>query len=62
MTQTMKQTQRHREQTCGCQEGRGGEGMEWQFRCKLLYIDRMDKWQGSTVYHRELYSTSCDNP
>ena len=36
MTQTMKQTQRHREQTCGCQEGRGGEGMEWQFGRKLL--------------------------
>ena len=32
----MKQTQRHREQTCGCQEGRGGEGMEWQFGRKLL--------------------------
>ena len=22
----------------------------------------MDKEQGPTVYHRELYSTSCDNP
>ena len=33
----------HREQTCGCQGGRGG--MDWEFgisRCKLLYIDWID--------------------
>ena len=33
-----KQTHRHGEQTCGCQEG---AGMEWEFgisRCKLLRI------------------------
>ena len=36
-----KETCRHREQTCGCQGGGDGEGMDWDFgisRCKLLYI------------------------
>ena len=36
-----KQTQRHKEQTCGCQGGVwGGRRTEWAFgvsRCKLLY-------------------------
>ena len=35
-------------------------GMDWEFgisRCKLL-----DKQQGPTVEHRELYSISCDKP
>ena len=40
-----KQTQRHREQTSGCQ-GRGKLGVvDWEFevsRCKLLHIDWMD--------------------
>ena len=38
-----KQTHRHREQTCGCQEGWGGK--DWEFginRCKLLYIEWID--------------------
>ena len=29
---------RHGEQTCGCQEGGGGRGRDWEFgvnRCKL---------------------------
>ena len=41
MNISMKQTHRHREQTCGCQ-GEGGEGMDWEFgisRGKLLYIE-----------------------
>lgn len=60
---SMKQTQRHRGQTCSCQgEGRGGEGMEWQRECKPSYVDGMAKRQGSTVQHRELYSLSCDKP
>ena len=25
------QTHRHKEQTCGCQGERAGEGMEWEF-------------------------------
>ena len=31
---------RHREQTCGCQEGGGGGGKDWEFglsRCTLLH-------------------------
>ena len=62
-----KQTHRHREQTCGCQErGVGGVwgGMEWEVgvsRCKL-FIYRMDKQQGLTVEHKELYSISYDKP
>ena len=34
-----KQTHRHREQTCGCQGGVDGGGMDWKFeisRGKLL--------------------------
>ena len=45
-----KQTHRHREQTCGCQVGRG---MDWEFgvsRCKLLYTE----WINNKVL---LYST-----
>ena len=26
-----KQAYRHGEQTCGCQGGRGGSGMDWEF-------------------------------
>ena len=36
-----KQTHRHREQTCGCQVGGSGGGMDWEFgisRCKLVHI------------------------
>ena len=37
-----KQTYRHGEQTCGCQGGGGGSGMDWEFgvsRCKLLHLE-----------------------
>ena len=47
------QTHRHREQTRGCQGGRGGGGMECKFgisRYKLLYIE----WINNKVL---LYST-----
>ena len=53
MNLLMKQTQGHREQTCGCQGERVGEGMEWKVgvsRCKLLYIE----WINNKVL---LYST-----
>ena len=36
---------RHKEQTCGCQGGGGGRGMDWEFgisRCKLLYTGWID--------------------
>ena len=59
-----KQTHRHKEQTCGCQGGRewerDGLGVwDWQMQ---TVIQRMDKQQGPTVQHRELYSISCDKP
>ena len=59
-----KQTHRHREQTCGCQggEGWGREGLGvWDQQMQTV-IYRMDKQQGPTVQHRELYSMSCDKP
>ena len=31
MNLCMKQKQTHKEQTCGCQGERAGEGMEWEF-------------------------------
>ena len=37
-----KQTNRHEEQTCGCQEGGRKGGMDWEFgvsRCKLLHLE-----------------------
>ena len=53
------QAHTHAEQTRGCQQGgRHGGGEYWA--CGL--IQRMDKQQGPTVYHRELYSGSCDKP
>ena len=59
-----KQTHRLREGTYGYQGG--SKGAEWEFgisRCKLLHIfNRMDKQQGHTIEHRELYPISCDKP
>ena len=52
-----KQTHRHREQTCGCQGGRGGGGgRDWEFgvsRCKLSYT----RWINNKVlpYSTENY-------
>ena len=55
-----KETHRHREQDCGCQ-GVGRERDGWQFGVsKLVYL--MDKLQGPTVEHRELYLISCETP
>ena len=51
MNLSMKQTHRHREQTCGCQEG-GGWGRGWIGSLGLAMqtiIYRMDKQQGPTV-------------
>ena len=50
------------QQACGC---RGvGEGWIGSLGSadENYYIERMDKQQGPTVEHRELYSTSCDKP
>ena len=43
-----KQTHRHREQTCGCQGGRGRWDGIWEYgfsRCKLLHLE----WISSEV-------------
>ena len=51
-------------QTCGCQGGGGWrkEGLGvWDYQIQTI-IYRMDKQQGPTVLHRELYSISCDKP
>ena len=59
-----KQTHRHREQTCGCQGG-GGWGRDGLRVCDQQMqtsIYRMDKQQGPTVQHKELYSISCYKP
>ena len=56
-----KQTHRHREQTCGCQGAGGREGLGERDQQMQTIICRMDKQQGPTVQHRELYSISCNN-
>ena len=62
MNLSTKQTHRHKEQTY--QEG-GGQGRErlkvWDQQMQnIIYI--VDKQQGPTVQHKELYSISCDKP
>ena len=54
-----KQTHRHREQTCGCQGGGGREDKlgVWDQQIQTT-IYKVDKRQGPTVQHRELYSIS----
>ena len=57
-----KQTHRHGEQACGCQEWgweREGLGVWGQ---KQASIYRMDKQHCPTAQHRELYSVSSDKP
>ena len=62
MSTKQKQTHRYRKQSCGCQGGwgweRDGVGVCDQQMQTIIY--RMDKQQGPTVQHRELYSISCD--
>ena len=48
-----KENHGHGEQTCGCQGGGGGSGIDWEFgvnRCKLLLL----KWISNEIM---LYST-----
>ena len=64
MNLSTEQNHRHREQICVCQGGEAmGEGWigSWELTDANI-IDRMDKQQGPTVKHRELYSISCDKP
>ena len=52
------------EQTCGCQggEGWGRDGLGvWDQQMQTI-IYKMDRQQGLTVQHRELYSMSYDKP
>ena len=58
-----KQNQGHTEETGGCQGGEGGR-VGWGVWDQQMQtgIYRMDKQQGPTVEHRELYSISCDKP
>ena len=64
MNLSIKQKETHREQAGGCH--RGGEvGEGWNRSLALVdatIIYRMDKQQGPTVQHKELYSISCDKP
>ena len=58
-----KQTHRHREQTCGCQDGEGKERdplgvWSWEMQTTTF---RMDKQQGPNVRHRELHSNPVIN-
>ena len=44
---------------------RDGRGINWEFgisRYKLVYIWRMGKQQGPTVWHRELYLIFYNKP
>ena len=61
--ESMKQTHRHREQTVAKGEGAWGKGGlgDWCQQMQAI-IYRMDKQQGPTVQHRELYSVSYDKP
>ena len=58
-----KQTHRHRKQTYNYQSGKGWGGINWEFRINrytILYIKQI-KNQGPTVWHKQLYSISCNN-
>ena len=58
-----KQIHRYREQTYGWEEGHGEEKVgSLGLADTNYYIYGMDKQQGPTVQHRELYSISCDKP
>ena len=50
-----KQIHRHGGQTCGCQGGGGGSGMDWEFgvsRCKLLHLE----WKSNEVLQGAVFS------
>ena len=58
-----KQTHRHRKQTYGYQWGKMGGGDKlgvWDQQIHTT-IYKIDKQEGPTVQHRELYSIFCDN-
>ena len=61
LSMKQKQTHRKKEQTCGFQVGEGGEEGVQDQQMQTI-IPRMDKQQGPTVKHRELYSISYNRP
>ena len=62
MNLSTKQKQTHIENRLVVAKGEGvGEGMEWEFGVSSSSIQN-GKTQGPTVWHRELPSTSFDNP
>ena len=64
LSMKQKQTHRHKEQICGRQGGGEWErdklGVQDQQIQTIIYT--IDKQQGPTVQHKELYSISCDKP
>ena len=61
-TETKSETQRIDwccKERCGVREGRSGS---LELADANWYLQRMNKQQGPSVQHRELYSVSCDNP
>ena len=57
-----KQSQSHREQTCGCQGGGGRSGMDWEFgvsRCKLLHLEWISN--ETLLYSTGNYSQSLEH-
>ena len=55
-----KQPHRHREQTCGCRGVGGREGLGVWGQQMQTTVYSMDKQEGPTAQHRELYSIPCD--
>lgn len=60
MKLSMKNKQTHREQTYGCQGEKGRVGVWDEQMQSIMY--RMDRQQGPTVEHTELYSIPYSKP
>ena len=62
LSMKQKQTHRHREQNCGYQrEKRGEGGIDCEFGINRYMIYKMNKHKRPTVQHGELYSISRNN-
>ena len=55
-----KQTHRHRKQTYGYQRGKPWREKLGVWVQQIQSVYKIDKQQGPTVQHRELYSISCN--
>ena len=59
--QKQRQNHRHREQTYGYERGkRQDKSGAWNQQIQTIMY-KIDKQQGPTVQHRELYSLHCNN-